>query len=406
MSTSTLETPIANSEKTKSSGSTRALVLTTAAFMVSFAAWGLIAPLAPTIREEFDLSSFQIGLLLAAPVLLGSLARIPMGIITDRIGGIAFVVLLAGLTIPLVLLGLSTSYPMLLAAAFVLGIAGSSFAIGVPLVSSWFSPARKGFALGIYGMGNIGTAVTNVAAPRLEGRFGLPGTSWCFIPIVVAMALVFWFFWREPPVSHRVLLSMNEQIAIFRHQPTAWVLALFYFVTFGGFVGVSLILPTLLVEQYGTSKSEAGSWTAAFIVVATLARPAGGYLADRLASATILNVVFIAAAALAIVLAFQPALTKLMATFLVMGAIFGIGNGAVFKLVATMFPAYPGTVTGLVGSAGGLGGFFPPLVVSAVQGLTGSHAIAFMFLSEFAVVCLVVNFLVIRRIALHDAQIR
>lgn len=403
MSASTLETPVANVEPAQTRDSTRALTLATAAFMVSFAVWGLIAALAPTIRETYDLSSFQVGLLLSAPVLLGSMARIPMGIITDRAGGKTFVVLLAVLAAPLLLIGFSTSYPMFLAASFVLGIAGSSFAIGVPLVSSWFPPGRQGFALGVYGMGNIGTAVTNLAAPQLEEKIGLAATSWCFIPIVLTMAVLFLLFWRDAPASARPQLSLNQQLAIFRNQPTAWVLALFYFVTFGGFVGISLILPTLLVERYDVSKPQAGVWTAVFIIVSTLSRPVGGYLADRVASTAILNVVFIASAALAIVLAFEPELPVLMATFLIMGAIFGIGNGAVFKLVPTLFPEYPGTVTGLVGSAGGLGGFFPPLVITAVHGLTGSHAIAFMFLSEFALVCLIINFLVIRRVALRQA---
>ena len=403
MSESPTATPVASSERTPAPGSTRALVLATAAFTVSFAVWGLIAALAPSIRETYALSNAQIGLLISAPVVLGSLARIPMGIATDRLGGKVFVGLLAGLAAPLLLIGFSDSYQALLAASFMLGIAGSSFAIGVPLVSSWFSPGRQGFALGVYGMGNIGTALTNLSAPRLDERIGLSWTSWCFIPIVLTMAVLFLLFWRDVPVSTQPVLSLNKQLAIFREQPTVWVLALFYFVTFGGFVGISLILPTLLVERYDVSKPAAGLWTAVFIIVSTLSRPVGGYLADRVASSAILNVVFVVSSALAIVLAFEPELPVLMATLLSMGTIFGVGNGAVFKLVPAMFPAYPGTVTGLVGSAGGLGGFFPPLVITAVHGLTGSHAIAFMFLSQFAVVCLIINFLVIRRVALRQA---
>lgn len=403
MSASTVE-PQGTCLEPSQSGANRALMLATTAFMVSFAVWGVMAALAPTIRETYKLSSFQVGLLLSTPVLLGSLARIPMGMITDHKGGKTFVVLLAVLSAPLLLIGFSTSFPMFLAASFVLGIAGSSFAIGVPLVSSWFPPGRQGFALGVYGMGNIGTALTNLAAPSLEQRIGLAATSWCFIPIVLTMAILFFLFWREAPGAARPSLSFHQQVAIFRDQPTAWVLALFYFVTFGGFVGISLILPTLLVERYDVSKPEAGLWAAVFIVISTLSRPIGGYLADRMPSTAILNVVFVASAALAIMLAFEPELKILMATFLIMGAIFGVGNGAVFKLVPTLFPDHPGTVTGLVGSAGGLGGFFPPLVITAVYGLTGSHAIAYMFLSEVALVCLIINFLVIRRVALREER--
>lgn len=379
------------------SGAGLALALATLAFTLCFAVWGLIAPLAPLFRELYRLSGTEVGLLVAVPVLLGSLARIPLGLLTDRFGGrLVFSVLLLALVVPTALAGLTSSFGALLAVSFLLGIAGASFAVGVPFVARWFPPERQGFALGVYGMGNVGTAIASSLAPRLAADYGWPTVFWGFVPVLVILAAVFWLLARDAP-GERPRGSLTERLAIFRRAPVAWVLALFYFVTFGGFVAISVYLPTLLVDAYRLDRADAGLRTAGFVALATLARPLGGVLADRWGGTPILNTVFLVVAAFAIVLAFGPGMPIITVAFLGIAFLLGLGNGAVFKLVAEHFPRETGVVTGLVGAAGGLGGFFPPLVMGAVRDATGNYAIGFMLLSEFALVCLIVNLLALQR---------
>lgn len=378
-------------------GARIALALSTLAFALCFAVWGLIAPLAPFFRELYRLSGTEVGLLVAVPVVLGSLARIPLGLLTDRFGGrLVFSGLLLALVVPTVLAGLTRSFGALLAVSFLLGIAGASFAVGVPFVARWFPAERQGFALGVYGMGNVGTALASALAPRLATDHGWPAAFWVFVPALVTMAILFWLLARDAP-GPRPSGSLTERLAVFRRAPVAWVLALFYFVTFGGFVAISVYLPTLLVDAYRLDRTDAGLRAAGFVALATLARPLGGSLADRWGGTPILNAVFLVVAAFAVVLAFGPGMPVITVAFLAIAFMLGLGNGAVFKLVAEHFPRETGVVTGLVGAAGGLGGFFPPLVMGAVRDITGSYAIGFMLLSEFALVCFIVNLLALQR---------
>jgi NNP family nitrate/nitrite transporter-like MFS transporter len=262
------------------SGGWRALILATLAFALCFAVWGLVAPLAPVFRDLYGLSGLEVGLLVAVPVVLGSVARIPLGILTDRYGGrLVFTVLLLALLLPAALAGLTTSFGTLLAVSFVLGLAGASFAIGVPFVARWFPPERQGMALGLYGMGNIGTAVSSFLAPRLAETLGWPSVFWVFLPALLVMAALFWLLGRDAPAPVARSLTMGERLAVFRRRPLAWVLALFYFVTFGGFVAIGAYLPTLLVGAYGLDRADAGARAAGFLALATLARPVGGTLA-------------------------------------------------------------------------------------------------------------------------------
>jgi NNP family nitrate/nitrite transporter-like MFS transporter len=373
-----------------------ALTLATLSFVVGFAVWGLLAPLAPLFRQQWGLSATETGVLLAVPVVLGSLVRIPLGIVTDRYGGrIVFVVFLFFLVVPLVLAGLASSYGVLLGVAFILGIAGAVFAIGVPFVARWFPPAQQGMALGIYGMGNIGTAVAALVAPSVAGSLGWPFAFWLFVPVVIVMGVLVFLFGRDAPGA-RPVVSLTARLVPLR-QPTAWVLSLFYFLTFGGFVAISVYLPTFLVDAFGLERGDAASRAAGFVVLATLARPIGGTLADRWGGATVLNATFIAVGLLPIILAFQPGIAWITVSFLGMAAALGLGNGAVFKMVAEAFPRETGTVTGLVGAAGGLGGFFPPILMGLVLDATGAYSIGFMLLSEIALGCLIVNLLVMQR---------
>jgi NNP family nitrate/nitrite transporter-like MFS transporter len=372
-----------------------ALAIATAGFALCFAVWALVGALAPLFADRYRLSSAEVGLLVAVPVLLGSLARVPLGVLTDRYGGRAvFSVLLLALIVPAVLAGLTDTYSGLLAVSFVLGLAGASFAVGAPFVSRWFPPESQGFALGVYGVGNIGTAIANYFAPRLAAQIGWRATFFACAPALLAMAILFLVVGRDAP-GPRKARTLAERLSVFRRRPVAWVLALFYFVTFGGFVAIGGYLPSYLVSAHGLARTDAGARAAGFVVLATLARPVGGWLSDRVRATSVLDVVLLVVAALAVVLAFSPGMPVLTGAFLGVAVALGLGNGAVFKLVAELFPDEVGTVTGIVGAAGGLGGFFPPIVMGLVRGATGSYSIAFMLLSEFALLCLSVILLVL-----------
>jgi MFS transporter, NNP family, nitrate/nitrite transporter len=390
-------------------GATLALSLATLAFALCFAVWGMLAPLAPTFRELYRLSATEVGLLVAVPVVLGALGRIPLGLLTDRFGGrVIFTALMAGTVLPLLAVSLVDSYGSLLGVSLLLGMSGASFAVGVPFVAAWYPPERRGFALGVYGMGNIGTAIAALVGPRVAAAAGWPSAFWMWIPLLLAMALVFWSLARDAPGFQPVSTPVAQRFAIFRREPLTWVLALFYFVTFGGFVAIGAYLPAFLVSEYGLELADAAGRASGFILLATLARPLGGYLGDRWGGAPILNMAFVIVAIFAVVLAFRPQMIPSTIAFLGTAFVLGLGNGAVFKLVVDYFPRESGVITGLVGAAGGLGGFFPPLLMGLVRDITGSYAIAWMLLSEFALLCLLVNVLVVqqraRMLMPHDVR--
>lgn len=368
---------------------TRNLVLGTVAFAVAFTAWGLISPLGRRFEDDLGLSSTETSILLAVPVVLGSVLRVPVGALTDRVGGrIAYPLVLAASAPPAVALGYAQSYWALLVVGFFLGIAGSSFAVGVPHVAGWYSKERQGFAVGIYGMGNIGTAIAAFTAPAIVDGLGRPALGWGVAALLLVTALVFWRGAQDPPkrgaaVRYREVLKAGWRL---------YRLALLYFVTFGGFVAMAVFLPKLLKDWFDYSLVDAGLRAAGFTLVATLARPLGGWLSDRVGASQVLLVAFVGIAADAGVLAAiatDPSLVPVTIAFLSLAAFLGLGNGAVFKLVPAEFPEATGAATGIVGAAGGLGGFFPPLVMGIVKDATDSYTLGFVGLLAFSVFCLV-----------------
>lgn len=370
-----------------------ALAMATLAFAVAFAGWSLLAPLATRIQQNLGLSELQISLLIAVPVILGSLLRIPFGILTDRYGGRRMFTLLLVCMVPVLLLtSVSASYPLLLFDALLLGLGGASFAIGVPFVSRHFPPERQGFALGVYGAGNIGTALAARAAPQIAEAYGLPSVFITFAALTLAMAVAFWLFARDVPrPANAPAPSFGQSLTVIRSERRAWLLSLFYFLTFGGFVAFSLYLPKMLVDLYAITPIDAGNRVFVFVLLATLGRPLGGWLADKLGGNQVLRAVFAVVAAMAVVLTFTTALIPLTIACLSSSLMLGIGNGAVFKLVPQWFPGRTGVVTGVVGAAGGLGGFFPPLVLGAVRQGLGGYSLGFALLSLTAILCLVLN---------------
>jgi NNP family nitrate/nitrite transporter-like MFS transporter len=369
------------------------LTLATLAFAVAFAAWSIISPLSKLIQSDLNLDNTAIGLLIAVPAVLGVLMRIPMGILADRFGGRKVMTgLLLFLLIPIGFLGFATSFWTYVLDGFFLGTAGASFAVGVPFVSRWFTAERQGTVLGIYGVGNIGTAAAVVSMGPLCSCIGRQGAFWVFLIPVSIMAAVFWLFARDAPglVQPKPL---GASIAALGREPTAWHLALFYFVTFGGFVFFANYLPQLLRDWFPADRRDAGLQVAIFTLAATLARPIGGWLADRLSGEKVLLWVFAFVVVTRLLLAWEATNANIVIVtylLLLVGIGFGFGNGAVFKLVPQYFPKETGLISGIVGCAGGLGGFFPPLVMGAVKDQTGNYALGFIILSTLAGFCLAI----------------
>jgi NNP family nitrate/nitrite transporter-like MFS transporter len=375
-------------------GNTRALVLGTLAFTMSFYAWAMLGPLGPDLQDALGLSELQLAVVIAVPVLMGSLMRVPLGVLTDALGARAvFTGLMAFTLVPLTALAVwHESFAAIVALGFFLGFAGAAFAVGVPFVSKWYPPARQGAALGIYGMGMGGTVLAGLTAPRIADRWGLTAPFLVAIGLVAAMAVAFWLLARDAPVERKPLRGgMAAPLRVYRERPAAWAPTFYYFLAFGGFVAMFAYLPKLLTGVHDLDKPDAAARAAGFALVAVLARPVGGWLADRVGADRILRISFGATAILAALLApLYDQMVPLTILALSLAAAFGLGTGAVFKAVAQGFPDDVGTVTGVVGAAGGLGGFFPPLVMAFVKSATGDYLLGFLLLAATAVAALVV----------------
>jgi MFS transporter, NNP family, nitrate/nitrite transporter len=371
------------------------LALATVAFTVCFYGWSLLGPLSPDLQEDLGLSDFQTSAMVAVPVLLGSLMRIPLGWLTDRYGGRrVFSALMAFSPLPLIALALAHgSLAPIIAFGFLLGFAGASFAVGVPFVNGWYPPARQGFALGIYGMGMGGTVLAGLTAPKIADQWGLAAPFWVAAGVLAVMCAVFVALARDAPRARPAgpAPGMFAALSIFRSSGRAWALTLFYFLAFGGFVAMFLYLPKLLTGVHDLTKADAGARAAGFALLAVIGRPTGGWLSDRIGAARVLLVSFVGVGVLALVLAAAyTAMVPLTIACLVMAVALGLGTGAVFKLVPEWFPDRVGSVTGVVGAAGGLGGFFPPLVMGIVKSATGGYALGFVLMAVVAGACLVV----------------
>ncbi len=374
----------------------RQLALATIAFAVAFAVWGLLAGLMPIIGEAYRheegrrLGAAAAALVVAIPVVLGSLGRIPAGMLADRFGGRrVFSALLILVALPCFALALDyDDYDRLLVFGFWLGLAGASFAVGVTFVSAWFPPERQGVALGLYGTGNAGQSVAVCLAPLLAGAIGVGGTLALFGLVALGAGIAFGLLARDAtPVRRREPMAAGLRVLL--KSPKAWALCLFYFLTFGGFVALGVYLPILLRDTFHLTPTDAGARTAGFVVLATAVRPVGGWLSDRIGGERVLAYAFGGVATLAWLLVFES-IVPFTVGALGAATLLGLGNGAVFKLVPQLFPAWTGTATGLVGAAGGVGGFFPPIVLGVFKDTVDSYAPGFALLSVFALACEVV----------------
>jgi NNP family nitrate/nitrite transporter-like MFS transporter len=365
----------------------RNLVVATVGFTLTFWAWNLVAPLGGDFKDRLGLSSVQQSLLVAVPVLVGSIGRIPVGALTDRYGARLMFPLVSALTIVPVLLLIPArdSYGAMLAVGFLLGLGGTTFAIGIPLVNSWFPPAHRGFALGVFGMGMGGVALSGYFTPRIAEH----GASLPFLIVAIALAafaVVAAVTITDRPGRPVPSTSLGTRLGEAGRLRVTWELSALYAIGFGGIVAFGVYLPTYLKTWYGLSPTDAGTRAAGFALVTVAFRPIGGWLADRVHPAVVTAWALALAAVLAIVQAFDPTLSPVgTICFLGMAAGLGTASGSVFALVSQVTPqAQVGSVTGIVGAMGGLGGFVPPLLMGAIYSAKGSYSIGFMLLSDLA----------------------
>ena len=347
------------------------LVLATWVSAINFWAWNMIGPLSTTYAGDLSLSSTEASMLVATPILVGSLGRIVIGSLTDRYGGRTMFIAVSLASIIQVLAvgaaGAAGSYPMLLVCGFFLGIAGTIFAVGIPFANNWYEPGRRGFATGVFGMGMVGTALSAFFTPRFVRWFGLFPTHVIIAVALAVTAVVCMLVMRNSPDFTANTDPVVPRLKAAAKLPVTWEMSFLYAVVFGGFVAFANYLPTYIKTIYGFSAVDAGARTAGFAVAAVLARPVGGALSDRIPPKYVVLASFAGTALMAFVAVFQPPPDVWSgATFILLAIFLGIGTGGVFAWVARRAPAARvGSVTGIVAAAGGLGGYFPPLVMGA-----------------------------------------
>lgn len=388
------------------------VILATLASTTGFWAWMSIAPLQKTYATEMGLDEGQISLMIATPVLVGALGRVLVGALTDRLGGRRmFTAVLLGAVPAVLLVALAGSlkvFWLLIAGGFYLGVAGTVFAVGIPFSSAWYEPSRRGFANGVFGMGMVGTAVSAFLTPRLAAGIGYLNTHFLIAAVMVVMAVVVWFFMKESPAWQPNPLRVVPRVVTALRLPLTWQMSFLYAVVFGGFVAFSTYLPKYLTTVYPEQVDQIGAGTrmGSFVIAAVLARPIGGVLADRLGAKLITASSLAAVAALAWVVSLQPPEGIVTgAAFLAMAAALGVGMGAVFGWVPRLAPADKvGSVSGVVAAAGGLGGYFPPLVMGATyNAATNSYALGLWLLVATALLALGLALLLQRRRARANA---
>lgn len=365
------------------------LPLQTLNLVSGFMLWVIISSLLPFIKEDIAIPVDKIAIVTALPVVLGSILRIPLGYYANLFGArMIFLVSFIVLLFPVYYLSMATTYVDLLIGGLFLGISGAVFSVGVTSLPKYYPKERQGLVNGIYGAGNIGTAISTFGAPIIAMKIGWTATIQLYLVLLGIIILINAFFGDRKETKNKTPLL--EQIKVVYRNEKLWLLCLFYFVTFGSFVAFTIYLPNFLVVNFEIEKVDAGLRTAGFILVATVMRPIGGWLADMYHSLILLMVVFLGFTLSAILLSFAPSISWYTVGCLTIAFCSGIGNGVIFKLVPMYFQQQAGVVNGIVSAMGGLGGFFPPIILTALHKLTGHYAIGFMALSEIALASLII----------------
>ena len=364
------------------------LPLQTFSLMAGFMVWSILAPLMPYITQDISVEEGQKAIILAIPVILGSILRIPIGYYTNLLGSrLVFLVSFIILLFPVFYLSQAHSTIGLMVAGFFIGLGGAIFSVGVTSIPKYFPKEKHGFANGIYGMGNLGTAVSSFLAPPIAGIIGWQNTVQLYLIVLLIFAVLMFIFGdKEEPKVKIPMISQTKQVI---NNYKLYYFSFWYFITFGAFVAFGLFLPNFLVSHFEIDKVDAGIRTGIFIAIATLLRPIGGMLGDKFNALNVLKIFFIGLIMGAIVLSISHHLILFTIGCLTISVCAGIGNGLVFKLVPTYFTKEAGVVNGIVSMMGGLGGFFPPLIITLVTSLTGSNHLAFFMLAIFGVLALI-----------------
>lgn len=413
-------------ERTPRGGPWLQVITATVGFAINFWAWALISPLGPLFSPDktklspaaYDkqlsflpfsdghpLTASQASLMVAVPVVVGSIGRIPVGALTDKYGGRAMFPLVSAITIiPVLAIGFFAlnSFVALLIFGVLLGIGGTTFAIGVPFVNSWFPPEQRGMAVGVFGAGMGGTAISALTTVNL---FKGQGKAVPFVIVAIALAIyavVAWLVLRDAPGRVIPSTPLVPRLVATAKLPITWQAGVLYTVGFGGYVAFSVFLPLYLKNAYALTAADAANKMAGFVVIAVIMRPVGGALADKIGSVRVLGVCFAVTAVCAAIAAGEPPLRGFgTPDFLLMAAALGAASGATFALIAEVTePARVGGVTGLVGAAGGLGGFVPPLVMAYIYSETRSYAVGMWLLAICSALTLLLTLTVVRRTAL------
>ncbi len=359
-------------------------------FDVSFMVWVLLGALGNHIAGEFNLTPSQKGLMTAIPLLGGSILRLLFGYLTDTIGpkktgciglALTFVPLLGGWL-------WADSLDKVYLVGLLLGVAGASFAVALPMASRWYPAKYQGVAMGIAGAGNSGTLLSTLLAPRLAERFGWHAVFALAIVPLLLVAIVFLCFAKDAPATAKKNDSADFFIVL--KERDTWLFSLFYGVTFGGFVGLASFLSIVLRDQFGVSKVQAGDLASLCVLSGSFLRPVGGLLADKLGGIRMLTILYGAVALLFLAVAQLPSLAITVGIFFVIMACLGVGNGSVFQLVPQRYKHRVGAATGILGAAGGIGGFFLPTTLGWVKQTTGGYAGGLMLLAALAVLALTV----------------
>ncbi len=379
-------------------GSSNTVIASFLHFDMSFTIWVLLGALGIFITKDLGLSPAQQGLMVATPTLSGSLLRIPIGLLSDRFGGRRVgIIMLIFLFIPL-LLGwlIPVNLPVIICIGLMLGVAGASFAVALPLASHWYPPSRQGLVMGIAAAGNIGTVIANIFSPTLAKAYGWHNVlALTMIPLAIVL-LVFFLLAKDSP-NRPPAQPARRYLTAMKHSDLWW-LCLLYAVTFGGFVGLSTFMPLFLRNQYTMDPVTAGLLTALAGFMGSTFRPLGGYLADRFGGVHMLSLLLGCIGILYGIASFLPTVRVMVLLLVVAMVCLGMGNGAVFQLVPQRFRTEIGIATGVVGAVGGVGGFFLPTFLGSVKQISGSFGPGLLTLALLAFgVLIVLRLLVVFR---------
>jgi len=375
------------------------VIMSTLAFTVCFMIWMMFAVIGIPIKQTLGLNETQFGLLIAMPVLTGSLIRLPLGMLTDKFGGrIVFFVIMISTVIPIYLISFCTEYWQYLVTGLFVGVAGGSFTVGIAYCARWFPKNQQGLAMGIFGAGNTGAAVTKLVAPLIVVAYGWTMVPQVYAVLMLVTAIAFWFFtFTDPSHVAGKSVTIREQLAVLK-DPTVWKYCQYYSIVFGGYVALALWMTKYYISEYGFDLKTAALLAAAFSIPGGVLRALGGYFSDRFGAHTITWWVMLVSMVCLFVLSFPHAeftiktvtgpatfnvgldATTFTVIMFTLGIAFAIGKASVFKYISDDYPSNIGVISGIVGLAGGMGGFLLPIMFGALVDLTGIRSSSFMLM--------------------------